>query len=117
VPLAHWCVIHTSTSYYGVIDRCSVNREVQTRGNVKIETRLTGSNLEEEEGVGDEAAGESGLRHVRARHRRVRHRPRRSFVIRDPPLQATESQVKRRERRRAFWRIAEEGVGLRVRWA
>jgi hypothetical protein len=43
-------------------------------------------NLNEEEGVGNKADVESGLRHNRTGHRRVRNWPRHSLIARDPPL-------------------------------
>jgi hypothetical protein len=44
------------------------------------------SNLNEEEGVGNEAAVKSSLRHIRTGHRWVRNWPHRSLIARDPPL-------------------------------
>jgi hypothetical protein len=44
------------------------------------------SNLNEEEGIGDEVAVESGLQHIRTGNRRVHNWPRHSLITRHPSL-------------------------------
>ena len=53
---------------------------------IRLGKQSKAPNLDEEKGVGDEAARESSLRHIGARHHRIRHWPCRSRATRDPPL-------------------------------